>query len=114
RGTTPRARWTARRTGPGPAAASRSLPVPSGVLLHAVELRLRAAAHQDRGDLDGVGALVDDPDDLLGDGHLDPLLPGDAEDRRRGLHALGDHVHLGDDRVEVAPAPELLAHVPVA
>ena len=57
---------------------------------------------------------VDHRGDLLGDRHLDADLAGERDDGTRRLHALGDHVHLGDDLVERAALAELLADVAVA
>src|SRR5471032_3011751 len=57
---------------------------------------------------------MDDRLDLLGNGHLDAVGPGQCDERPSALHPFGHHLHPVDDLVERPPLTKLEAHRAVA
>src|SRR5581483_7727578 len=85
------------------------MPSPREVLM-----ALRRARHQPPVCVHGRAAFVYLPLDLSRDLHLDSVGGRQLEHGPAALHAFGDLVHLGEDLVDRAALPQLLADVAVA
>ena len=79
-----------------------------------VNLRCRRDLAEPAVGLLGGALTAHDGRDLLGDGHVDPVLVSDLDDALGAFGALGDHAELAGDLLDRAAAGDLLADPPVA
>src|SRR5260370_23449350 len=59
-------------------------------------------------------ARVQDSVNLFRDRHFDPMFAGQRQQRRGGIHALGNHAHIREDFAQSSPFAQLDSHKAIA